>query len=90
MRVEQRRVQRSRILHLAVGRLLRQANGLQVVLHRQPQVACRSVGGHLAQLHVGAGGVFVASVKGSVSNVVGLPLTTVVSLARQLGVDLVG
>ncbi|MEX0847707.1 MAG: Maf family protein [Ilumatobacteraceae bacterium] len=37
----------------------------------------------------GAGGVFVASVQGSVSNVVGLPLTTVVSLARQLGVELV-
>lgn len=37
----------------------------------------------------GAGGVFVASVKGSVSNVVGLPLTAVVSLARSLGQDLV-
>lgn len=37
----------------------------------------------------GAGGVFVASVKGSVSNVVGLPLTTVVALARQVGVELV-
>jgi len=36
----------------------------------------------------GAGGVFVASVKGSVSNVVGLPLTMVVDLARQLGLDL--
>ena len=38
----------------------------------------------------GAGGVFVASVKGSVSNVVGLPLTTVVALARSLGCELVG
>jgi nucleoside triphosphate pyrophosphatase len=38
----------------------------------------------------GAGGVFVQSVKGSVSNVVGLPLTTVVDLARSLGFDLVG
>ena len=37
----------------------------------------------------GAGGVFVASVKGSVSNVVGLPLTTVVALARSLGRELV-
>jgi septum formation protein len=37
----------------------------------------------------GAGGVFVSSVKGSVSNVVGLPLTTVVALARRLGVELV-
>lgn len=36
----------------------------------------------------GAGGVFVASVKGSVSNVVGLPLTTVVALARSLGREL--
>ncbi len=36
----------------------------------------------------GAGAVFVASVKGSVSNVVGLPLTTVVALARSLGVEL--
>jgi len=38
----------------------------------------------------GSGGVFVASVRGSVSNVVGLPLATVVALARQLGIDLVG
>lgn len=38
----------------------------------------------------GAGGVFVDSVRGSVSNVVGLPLTAVVALARGLGVDLVG
>lgn len=37
----------------------------------------------------GAGGIFVSSVKGSVSNVVGLPLTTVVTLARRLGVELV-
>jgi septum formation protein len=37
----------------------------------------------------GAGGVFVSSVQGSVSNVVGLPLTTVVALARRLGVELV-
>lgn len=35
----------------------------------------------------GQAAVFVASVKGSVSNVVGLPLTTVVALARSLGVD---
>lgn len=38
----------------------------------------------------GAGGVFVAAVDGSVSNVIGLPLTTVVELARSLGVDLLG
>jgi septum formation protein len=39
----------------------------------------------------GQAAVFVASVKGSVSNVVGLPLTTVVALARSLGVhDLPG
>lgn len=44
-------------------------------------------GGYAIQ---GAGGVFVQSVKGSVSNVVGLPLTTVVDLARSLGIDLVG
>jgi septum formation protein len=37
----------------------------------------------------GAGGVFVASVKGSVSNVVGLPLTTVVALAHSVGRRLV-
>lgn len=38
----------------------------------------------------GIGGVFVQSVTGSVTNVVGLPLTTVVELARRLGVELVG
>jgi septum formation protein len=37
----------------------------------------------------GAAGVFVAAVKGSVSNVVGLPLTTVVELARAVGVELI-
>lgn len=42
-------------------------------------------GGYAIQ---GAGGVFVAAVDGSVSNVVGLPLTTVVQLARSVGVDL--
>jgi septum formation protein len=36
----------------------------------------------------GAGGVFVAGVEGSVSNVVGLPLAVVVQLARTLGIDL--
>jgi septum formation protein len=36
----------------------------------------------------GAAGVFVTSVTGSVSNVVGLPLTLLVRLARQVGVDL--
>jgi septum formation protein len=36
----------------------------------------------------GAGGAFVAAVQGSVSNVVGLPLATVVELARSIGVDL--
>ena len=36
----------------------------------------------------GAGGAFVTSVQGSVSNVVGLPLTTLVDLARSVGVDL--
>lgn len=35
----------------------------------------------------GQAAVFVASVRGSVSNVVGLPLTSVVALARSLGVD---
>ncbi|MCU1362085.1 MAG: maf protein [Ilumatobacteraceae bacterium] len=36
----------------------------------------------------GAGGAFVQSVEGSVSNVIGLPLTLVLELARSLGVDL--
>ncbi|MGE0000346.1 MAG: Maf family protein, partial [Ilumatobacteraceae bacterium] len=36
----------------------------------------------------GAAGAFVRSVRGSVSNVVGLPLTTLVELARSVGVDL--
>jgi septum formation protein len=38
----------------------------------------------------GAGGVFVQRIRGSVSNVVGLPLHTVVGLAADLGVVLVG
>lgn len=38
----------------------------------------------------GAGGVFVQRIRGSVSNVVGLPLHTVVRLAADLGVVLVG
>ncbi|MEY4339790.1 MAG: hypothetical protein RLZ14_1640 [Actinomycetota bacterium] len=38
----------------------------------------------------GAGGVFVQRIRGSVSNVVGLPLHTVVRLAAGLGVPLVG
>ena len=36
----------------------------------------------------GAGSVLVAHVSGSVTNVIGLPLTTVVALARGLGVEL--
>jgi septum formation protein len=44
-------------------------------------------GGYAIQ---GAGGVLVAAVTGSVSNVVGLPLATVRSLAARLGVDLLG
>ncbi len=36
----------------------------------------------------GTGNAFVASIDGSPSNVIGLPLSTVVSLARDLGVDL--
>ncbi len=36
----------------------------------------------------GAGAVLVESVEGSVSNIIGLPLHTVVDLAAQLGVDL--
>jgi septum formation protein len=36
----------------------------------------------------GAGGAFVDRVRGSVSNIVGLPLATVVRLAHGLGVDL--
>jgi len=36
----------------------------------------------------GAGGVFVQQVRGSVSNVIGLPLHTVVQLAAQLGAPL--
>ena len=44
-------------------------------------------GGYAIQ---GAGGVLVAAVTGSVSNVVGLPLATVRSLATRLGVDLLG
>jgi septum formation protein len=38
----------------------------------------------------GAGGVFVQRVRGSVSNVVGLPLHTVARLAVDLGLPLVG
>jgi septum formation protein len=38
----------------------------------------------------GAGGAFVTSIGGSVSNVIGLPLATVVELARSLGVELLG
>ena len=37
----------------------------------------------------GAGGIFVERVRGSVSNVVGLPLHTVVRLAADLGHPLV-
>ncbi len=36
----------------------------------------------------GTGNVFVASIHGSPSNVIGLPLATVVAIARGLGVDL--
>jgi septum formation protein len=38
----------------------------------------------------GAGAVFVSRVSGSVSNVIGLPLTLLVELAGRLGVDLAG
>ena len=38
----------------------------------------------------GAGGVFVQRVRGSLSNVIGLPLHTVARLANELGVALVG
>ena len=38
----------------------------------------------------GAGGAFVQRVQGSVSNVIGLPLHTVVRLAGELGVALLG
>ena len=38
----------------------------------------------------GTGGVFVQRVRGSVSNVIGLPLHTVVRLAAELGVTLIG
>lgn len=44
-------------------------------------------GGYAVQ---GAAGVFVQRISGSVSNVVGLPLPTLVRLAQQLGVTLVG
>ncbi len=44
-------------------------------------------GGYAIQ---GAGAALVARVEGSVSNVVGLPLATVVALARRLGVALIG
>ncbi len=37
----------------------------------------------------GAGGFFVASVEGSVSNVIGLPLTLLVELAARVGVGLI-
>jgi septum formation protein len=36
----------------------------------------------------GAGGALVAGIDGSVSNVIGLPLTTLIELTRQLGVEL--
>lgn len=38
----------------------------------------------------GVGAVFVARVAGSVSTVIGLPLTLLVDLCRRLGIDLVG
>ncbi|MBW3603238.1 MAG: Maf family protein [Actinobacteria bacterium] len=38
----------------------------------------------------GAGGAFVEAIEGSDSNVVGLPLATVVLLARRLGMELLG
>lgn len=38
----------------------------------------------------GAGGVLVEQVRGSTSNVVGLPLAPLVALCRRLGVDLLG
>jgi septum formation protein len=38
----------------------------------------------------GAGGVFVESVTGSVSNVAGLPLSLTLELARSIGVELLG
>jgi septum formation protein len=44
-------------------------------------------GGYAIQ---GAGGALVVGVEGSVSNVIGLPLATVVALARDLGLDLLG
>jgi septum formation protein len=44
-------------------------------------------GGYAVQ---GSGGVFVQRVRGSVSNVVGLPLHTLVRLAGELGVRLTG
>jgi septum formation protein len=37
----------------------------------------------------GTGNVFVAAIDGSPSNVIGLPLATVMALARRLGVDLI-
>jgi len=42
-------------------------------------------GGYALQ---GAGGVFVAGVEGSVSNVIGLPLAELVELARRVGAEL--
>jgi septum formation protein len=36
----------------------------------------------------GIGGLFVSAVEGSPSNVVGLPLTLLYKLAREIGVDL--
>jgi septum formation protein len=38
----------------------------------------------------GAGGAFVAAIEGSASNVVGLPLTTVVELLGRHGVAVAG
>jgi septum formation protein len=38
----------------------------------------------------GAGGAFVAEIEGSASNVVGLPLATVVELLGRLGVSVAG
>ena len=42
-------------------------------------------GGYALQ---GAGGVFVAGVEGSVSNVIGLPLAELVELVRRVGAEL--
>ena len=54
---------------------------------RRPRRAAGKAGAYAIQ---GAGGVFVERVRGSVSNIIGLPLHTLLRLANDLDVRLLG